>query len=175
MPHDFKPPATIEELYGATTGNNFASINAPTAGARDASGPGPTPGAAPLQLYSLATPNGWKVGILLEELGVDYDAHVVNIGKGQQFSAEFVRVNPNSKIPCLLDRDGPEGTEMCCFESGSIMLYLAEKYNQFLPESAHEKQQCINWIFWQMAGQGPMTGNYGVCPPPLHTQCAVPS
>ena len=169
MPHDFKPPATIEELYDATAGNEFASINAPTAGARDASGPGPTPGAAPLQLYSLATPNGWKVGILLEELGVEYDAHVVNIGKGQQFSAEFVRVNPNSKIPCLLDRDGPEGKEMCCFESGSIMLYLAGKYNRFLPESAHEKQQCMNWIFWQMAGQGPMTGNYGVRPPPLST------
>jgi GST-like protein len=91
MPHTFKPPAKIDDLYATTDGNNFAAINAPTSGAREASGPGPTRGAEALQLYSLATPNGWKVAILLEELGAAYDAHVVNIGGGEQFSAEFVR------------------------------------------------------------------------------------
>jgi GST-like protein len=165
MPHDFKPPPKIEDLYAATAGNNFATINAPTSGARVESGPGPSPGPEALQLYSLATPNGWKVGILLEELGVPYDAHVVNIGAGQQFSAEFVRVNPNSKIPCLMDRNGPGGEEMQLFESGSIMVYLARKFGQFLPAGEREKHECLNWLFWQMAGQGPMTGNYGVSAP----------
>jgi len=165
--HDFKPPSTIEELYEATGGNEFAAINAPTSGAREASGPGPQPGAEGLQLYSLATPNGWKVGLLLEELEelgagtAPYNAHVVNIGAGDQFSAEFVRANPNSKIPALVDRDGPDGEEITVFESGSIMLYLAEKYGHFMPTGAREKQECYNWLFWQMAGQGPMTGNYG--------------
>ena len=93
----FTPPDKIEELYAATEGNNFAAINAPTAGAREEV---PLPeGDAPFQLYSLATPNGWKVGILLEELGIPYDAHVFNIGSGQQFGSGFVSVNPNSKIP----------------------------------------------------------------------------
>ena len=95
-----------------------ASINAPTSGARDESGAGPTRGTADLQLYSLATPNGWKVGILLEELeelGVSaaaYDAHPVNIGDGAQFSAEFVKANPNSKIPAMIDRSGPDGKHL---------------------------------------------------------------
>lgn len=162
--YDFKPPDTIEELYDATDGNNFAAINAPTSGAREASGPGPEPGPQAIQLYSLATPNGWKVGLLLEELEeleagmAPYDAHVINIGKGEQFSAEFVRANPNSKIPALVDCNGPDGDEITIFESCSIMLYLAEKFGHFLPASAREKQECYNWLFWQMAGQGPMTG-----------------
>jgi GSH-dependent disulfide-bond oxidoreductase len=163
-PYDFKPPDRIEELYAATAGNNFSSINAPTSGAREAAGPGPVPGTEALQLYSLATPNGWKVGLLLEELAeidaatAPYDAHVINIGSGDQFSAEFVRANPNSKIPALVDREGPGGEEITVFESGSILLYLAEKYGHFLPLGAREKQECYNWLFWQMAGQGPMTG-----------------
>eukprot|EP01052_Picozoa_sp_SAG31_P005969 SAG31_NODE_271_length_18717_cov_8.685949_4_plen_187_part_00 len=143
----FRPPERIEELYAVTQGNNFASINAPTSGARPESGAGPTPGDEALQLYSLATPNGWKAGILLEELGVPYDAHVVNIGKGEQFSAEFVRVNPNSKIPCLLDREGPDGEETHLFESGSILLYLAEKYGRFMPAGAKHRAEVMNWLF----------------------------
>ena len=163
-PYDFKPPDTIEELYEATAGNNFSAINAPTSGAREASGAGPVPGPEGLQLYSAATPNGWKVGLLLEELAeigeetAPYDAHIISIGDGDQFSAEFVRANPNSKIPALVDRDGPDGKEITVFESASIMLYLAEKYGHFLPTGAREKQECYNWLFWQMAGQGPMTG-----------------
>jgi GST-like protein len=163
-PYDFKPPDTIEELYEVTAGNNFSAINAPTSGAREANGPGPVRGPEGLQLYSAATPNGWKVGLLLEELAeigdetAPYDAHVISIGDGDQFSAEFVRANPNSKIPALVDSDGPDGEEITVFESASIMLYLAEKYGHFLPTAAREKQECYNWLFWQMAGQGPMTG-----------------
>ncbi|KAI9030513.1 putative S-transferase [Hyaloraphidium curvatum] len=160
---EWKPPAKIEELYAATSGNQFASINAPTAGAREqVDNPA---GSAPLQLYSLATPNGAKVGIMLEELGVDYDAFVVNIGKGEQFYSGFVSVNPNSKIPALQDR-APEdgGPPINLFESGSIVLYLADKYDKegkFMPKDARGRAEVINWAMWQMAGQGPMTGNFG--------------
>ena len=113
-----------------------------------------------------------------------YDAHPVNIGsvrapaslcvgqartltaaarlrQGDQFSAEFVRANPNSKIPALVDRDGPDGEEITVFESASILLYLGEKFGRFMPTDPREKQEMYNWLFWQMAGQGPMTGNYG--------------
>merc|ERR1740123_1738256 len=98
------PPEKIEELYAATANNQFAAMNMPTAGSRSEA---PLPrGDAPFQLYSLATPNGWKVAILLEELGVPYDAHVVMIGRGDQFPSGFVGANPNSKIPAVIDRDG---------------------------------------------------------------------
>jgi len=155
------PPQRIEELYASTAGNNFAAINAPTAGPRNEtaleSGP------APFQLYSLATPNGWKVGILLEELGIDYDAHVVNIGAGDQFSAGFVGAGPNSKIPSAIDHDGPGGKPLALMESGAIMLYLAEKYTEagFLPSDPRQRSECLQWVCWQIAGQGPMTGNFG--------------
>jgi len=153
------PPAKIEELYAATAGNQFASINRPTAGSRTEQAL--PDGGSPFQLYSLATPNGIKVGIILEELGIDYDAHFINIGKGEQFNSGFVAVNPNSKIPCALDKDGPDGQPIFLFESAAIVMYLAEKYNRFLPTNVRLRQEVMNWVFWQMAGQGPMTGNYG--------------
>lgn len=156
---DWKPPLKIEELFAQTSGNQFAAINAPTAGAREQKDL-PT-GNASIQLYSLATPNGAKAGIMLEELGIDYDAFVINIAKGEQFTSGFVGVNPNSKIPCMVDRDGPGGKEIKLFESGSIVLYLAEKYNRFIPTDPFLRVECFNWMFWQMGGQGPMTGNMG--------------
>eukprot|EP00656_Telonema_subtile_P052403 TRINITY_DN7304_c0_g2_i2.p1 TRINITY_DN7304_c0_g2~~TRINITY_DN7304_c0_g2_i2.p1 ORF type:complete len:283 (-),score=64.01 TRINITY_DN7304_c0_g2_i2:118-966(-) len=154
---DWAPPASIEELIaqGSTEGNKFSGINSPVAGART---PDPLPaGAAPFQLYSLATPNGQKVGILLEELGLEYDAHVSNIGRGDQFSAGFVALNPNSKIPCALDKQ----TGVRLFESGAIALYLADKHKRFIPSDPGLRAECINWIMWQTSGQGPMSGNFG--------------
>lgn len=155
------PPNRIEELYSRTSGNLFFSINAPTAGPRTEADLAVGPSA--LQLYSLATPNGWKVGILLEEMGLEYDAHVVNIGAGEQFSSGFVGANPNSKIPALIDRDGPSGQPIAIMESGAIMLYLAEKFpaSSLLPSDPRQRCECLQWLFWQVAGQGPMTGNFG--------------
>lgn len=141
---EWKPPKTITELFKATEGNVFAAINRPTAGARDdLSVP---VGKAPFQLYSLATPNGQKVGILLEELGIEYDAHVINIGRGMQFSKGFVDINPNSKIPCAVDMS--QGKSVKLFESGSIMTYLAEKYDRFIPKDRVLRVQCFNWLHW---------------------------
>lgn len=168
---DWEPPETIEELLakGATDGktahprtilqtnclppgNLFSGLNRPTAGARmEASLPS---GGAPFQLYSLATPNGQKVGIVLEELGIHYDAWVANIGTGEQFGTGFVSVNPNSKIPCAVDREGADGVSVKLWESGSIALYLAEKYKRFVPSNPAKRAECINWVMWQMAGQG---------------------
>jgi len=155
----WSPPPKIEDLFAATAGNKFSGINSPVAGARTQQD---LPvGNAPIQLYSLATPNGQKVSILLEELGIDYDAHVINIGKGDQFSSGFVGVNPNSKIPALVDKDGPGGEPISLFESASISMYLAEKYKKFIPSHPRLRQEVLNWVFWQMGGQGPMTGNFG--------------
>jgi len=145
----WKPPATAEELYEKTDGNKFSFINRPTAGARDTVEL--SNGNAAIQLYSLATPNGQKVGILLEELGVEYDAHTVNIGTGAQFGSGFVSVNPNSKIPCATDG------EIRLFESGAILTYFANKYNKLIPDAGIE---CMNWVFWAQA-QAFTTGNYG--------------
>eukprot|EP00927_Polykrikos_kofoidii_P009739 TRINITY_DN14080_c0_g1_i1.p1 TRINITY_DN14080_c0_g1~~TRINITY_DN14080_c0_g1_i1.p1 ORF type:complete len:308 (-),score=36.73 TRINITY_DN14080_c0_g1_i1:196-1119(-) len=155
------PPATIEELFSKTGGNMFASVNAPTAGPRDNSKL--ERGSAPFQLYSLATPNGWKVGILLEELGIPYDAHFVNIGTGQQFSEGFVGANPNSKIPAAIDYDGPGGEPIALMESIAIMIYLCEKHPEkgFLPSDPRLRSECMQWLSWQTAGQGPMSGNFG--------------
>jgi GST-like protein len=159
MSDDWSPPATIDELFAKTSGNKFSSINKPTSGAQVTQD---VPhGKADLQLYSLATPNGQKVSILLEELGVDYDAWVINISKGDQFTSGFVSVNPNSKIPALLDSKGPDGKPIALFESASIALYLAQKYDKFVPKDPRLHIEMMNWIFWQMAGQGPMTGNFG--------------
>ena len=102
----------------------------------------------PMQLPRVAL----QVGILLEELQVPYDAHLTNISNGEQFSAEFVRVNPNSKIPCLTDRQGPDGAEMAVFESGSIMLYLADKFGKFMPATPRGRQEVMNWLFWYGRG-----------------------
>jgi len=156
----WKPPQKVEELSAGIAGNQWQNINRPTAGPRTKS-EYPAPKDGPFQLYSLATPNGQKVGILLEELGIPYDAHVVNIGKGDQFSSGFVAANPNSKIPAAIDFDGPGGKPINLFESGSIMIYLCRKYNRFLGNDARQEQECMNWLFWQMAGQGPITGNFG--------------
>lgn len=141
-----------------TGGNKFASTNKPTAGAQnDKAAP---VGSASIQLYSLATPNGHKPAILLEELGVEYDAHVVGLS-GPQFDGGFTAINPNSKIPAAVDIDGPGGKPVNLFESGSIVLYFAEKYDMFIPKDPFLKAQVMNWVFWQMGGQGPMTGNFG--------------
>jgi GST-like protein len=119
----------------------------------------------PLQLYSLGTPNGVKVTILLEELlargfsGAEYDAWLIKIQEGEQFGSGFVAVNPNSKIPALLDRSGPKPIRV--FESGSILLYLAEKFGAFLPRMAEERTESLNWLFWQMGSAPYLGGGFG--------------
>jgi len=155
----WRPPAKIEALYASQQGNAFASVNAPTAGPRKQQ---PLPqGSAPLQLYSLATPNGQKISILLEELGVAYDAWPITIAAGEQFTSGFVELNPNSKIPALRDLEGPDNKPLNLFESGAIMLYLAEKFGRFIPRDPRKRAECLCWVFWQVGGQGPMTGNFG--------------
>jgi len=145
--------------WEAPSGGQFASINRPVAG--------PTHqqelpvGEHPLQLYSLATPNGVKVTIMLEELlaqghaGAEYDAWLIRIGEGDQFGSDFVDINPNSKIPAMLDRSVDPAQRI--FESGSILLYLAEKFDAFLPKPLPERTEALNWLFWQM-GSGPFLG-----------------
>ncbi len=114
-----------------------------------------------IQLYSLATPNGQKVSIALEELGLPYDAHRVDIGKGDQFTPEFKAINPNSKIPAILDPQGPEGKPFPVMESGAILLYLADKTKKLISQDPRTRWETIQWIFFQMAGVGPMFGQFG--------------
>jgi GST-like protein len=140
-------------------GGAFASINRPVAGAtHDTELP---VGKHPLQLYSLGTPNGQKVTILLEELlalghaGAEYDAWLIRIGSGEQFGSGFVDINPNSKIPALVDRSGEAPLRV--FESGAILLYLAEKFGAFLPGEPRARAETLNWLFWQM-GSAPFVG-----------------
>jgi GST-like protein len=158
MKEEWTPPPKITELFKVTAGNNFSSVNSPKAGARVEREL--SVGSAPFQLYSLSTPNGQKVGIILEELGIDYDAHVTTLS-GDQFTSGFVAVNPNSKIPSAVDKEGPDGKPINLFESCNILLYLAEKYNRFLPTDKRLLNEVITWLFWQAAGQGPMTGQFG--------------
>ncbi|MEZ4366107.1 MAG: glutathione-dependent disulfide-bond oxidoreductase [Kofleriaceae bacterium] len=153
----YTPPAVW--TWDPAAGGKFASINRPTAGpTHDHALP---VGKHPLQLYSLATPNGVKVTIMLEELlaaghaGAEYDAWPIDILKGDQFGSGFVEVNPNSKIPALLDRSGP--TPIRLFESGAILLHLAEKFGALVPTTAAERAECLAWLFWQM-GSGPFLG-----------------
>lgn len=141
------------------SGGRFASINRPTAGAREERD---LPvGAHPFQLYSLATPNGVKVSVMLEELledgheGAEYDAWTINISEGDQFTSGFVAVNPNSKIPALLDRSGPAPIRI--FESGAILVHLAEKFGAFLPAEPAARAEVLSWTFWQVAS-GPFIG-----------------
>lgn len=143
----------------AENGGKFASINRPTAGARfEKELPR---GKHPFQLYSLATPNGVKVTVMFEELlakgfsDAEYDAHLVNILEGDQFGSGFVALNPNSKIPALVDTTTDPETRL--FESGSMLLYLADKFDAFIPKSTPERTECLNWLFWQM-GSGPFLG-----------------
>ena len=146
-------------VWDKESGGKFANINRPIAGATHNK---ELPvGEHPLQLYSLATPNGVKVTVMLEELlalghtGAEYDAWLINISNGDQFSSGFVEVNPNSKIPALLDRSTNPATRV--FESGSILLYLAEKFKAFLPTDPAKRTETLSWLFWQM-GSAPMLG-----------------
>ncbi|WP_138519358.1 glutathione-dependent disulfide-bond oxidoreductase [Limnobacter alexandrii] len=146
-------------VWDKESGGKFANINRPIAGATHEKD---LPvGEHPLQLYSLATPNGVKVTVMLEELlalghaGAEYDAWLINISNGDQFSSGFVEVNPNSKIPALLDRSTNPPTRV--FESGSILLYLAEKFKAFLPTDPAKRTETLSWLFWQM-GSAPMLG-----------------
>jgi len=159
--HDYIPPKVW--TWNKPSGGTFANINRPVAG--------PTHekvlpvGRHPLQLYSLGTPNGVKVTILLEELlaagyaGAEYDAWLIRIGEGEQFGSGFVDINPNSKIPALLDRSGPKPVRV--FESGSILLYLAEKFGAFLPKDVETRTETLNWLFWQMGSAPYLGGGFG--------------
>ncbi len=157
----YTPPRVWE--WEAPSGGAFAHINRPVAGATHEQEL-PT-GRHPLQLYSLATPNGVKVTVMLEELlarghaGAEYDAHLIRITKGEQFGSGFVALNPNSKIPVLLDRsmDPP----LRVFESGAILLYLADKFGEFIPKDVHERTECLSWLFWQMASAPILGGGFG--------------
>ena len=145
------------------SGGKFANINRPIAGStHDKELP---EGKHPLQLYSLGTPNGIKVTILLEELlalgheGAEYDAFIINIGEGEQFGSGFVEINPNSKIPALLDKSTDPSTRV--FESAAIMLYLAEKFQEFIPNEASARAECMSWLFWQMGSAPYLGGGFG--------------
>ena len=145
------------------SGGKFTNINRPIAGATHEK---ELPvGKHPLQLYSLGTPNGVKVTVLLEELlalgheGAEYDAFLINIGDGDQFSSGFVEVNPNSKIPALLDVSTDPHTRV--FESGAIMVYLAEKFGELLPEELSARAECMSWLFWQMGSAPYLGGGFG--------------
>ena len=145
------------------SGGKFTNINRPIAGATHEK---ELPvGKHPLQLYSLGTPNGVKVTVLLEELlalgheGAEYDAFLINIGDGDQFSSGFVKVNPNSKIPALLDVSTDPHTRV--FESGAIMVYLAEKFGELLPEELSARAECMSWLFWQMGSAPYLGGGFG--------------
>ncbi|MBO9678868.1 MAG: glutathione S-transferase N-terminal domain-containing protein [Acidovorax sp.] len=114
-----------------------------------------------LQLYSLPTPNGVKVSILLEETGLPYEPHLVSFDSSDQFSPEFLALNPNNKIPAILDPNGPGGQPLALFESGAILVYLAEKTGQFLPKDPAARYETLQWVMWQMGGVGPMFGQLG--------------
>ncbi|UWQ93317.1 glutathione-dependent disulfide-bond oxidoreductase [Rhodobacteraceae bacterium M382] len=149
--------------WDTESGGQFASINRPIAGAtHDKDLP---VGEHPFQLHSLATPNGVKVTIMFEELlelghtGAEYDAWLINIGEGEQFGSGFVEANPNSKIPALWDRSGPEPVRV--FESASILMHLAEKFGEFLPASGPARTETLNWLFWQMGSAPYLGGGFG--------------
>ncbi|EJZ16426.1 glutathione-dependent disulfide-bond oxidoreductase, partial [Rhizobium sp. Pop5] len=158
---EYAPPKVW--TWNKANGGQFASINRPIAG--------PTHekelpiGRHPLQLYSLGTPNGQKVTIMLEELlalghsGAEYDAWLIRIGDGDQFGSDFVKINPNSKIPALMDRSGEKPIRV--FESGAILTYLAEKFGAFLPTEPGERAECLSWLFWQMGSAPYLGGGFG--------------
>ena len=160
-PAEYVPPKVWS--WDKPNGGRFASVNRPVAG--------PTHdkvlpvGKHPLQLYSLATPNGQKISIMLEELlaaghtGAEYDAWLIRIGEGDQFGSGFVGVNPNSKIPAMVDRGGPQPVRI--FESGSILLYLAEKFGAFLPKDLRGRTECLSWLFWQVGSAPYLGGGFG--------------
>src|SRR5688500_17787120 len=158
---DYTPPKVW--IWNKPNGGEFQNINRPIAGAtHDKILP---VGRHPLQLYSQGTPNGQKVTILLEELlalghkGAEYDAWLIRINEGEQFSSGFVEVNPNSKIPALMDRSGPQPIRV--FESGAILLHLAEKFGAFLPKEPGARAECLSWLFWQMGAAPYLGGGFG--------------
>lgn len=112
----------------------------------------------PLQLYFWATPNGWKITIMLEECGLPYEIQYVNLGAGEQLKDDFLAISPNGRMPALVDPDGPGGTPISIFESGAILQYLGNKTGQFYPKGQRERSEVEQWLFWQMAGLGPMAG-----------------
>jgi len=114
-----------------------------------------------LQLYSLPTPNGVKVSIMLEEIGLPYEPHMIDIGQNETWTPEFLSLNPNGKIPAIIDPDGPDGKPIGLFESGAILVYLAEKTGKFLPEDPAQRYETLVWVFFQMAAIGPMFGQVG--------------
>ncbi|MDX8388355.1 MAG: glutathione binding-like protein [Ghiorsea sp.] len=114
-----------------------------------------------IQLYSLATPNGQKVSIALEEMGIDYDAHLIDIMEGDQFTDEYIKISPNSKIPAIIDPNGPGGEALTIMESGAILIYLAEKSGRFLPSDPRLRSETLQWLFFQVAHIGPMFGQFG--------------
>jgi GST-like protein len=161
MADDYTPPKVWK--WDKANGGQFASINRPISGAtHDKALP---VGKHPFQLYSLATPNGQKVAILFEELlaaghaGAEYDAWLIRIHEGEQFSSGFVALNPNSKIPALLDRSGPEPIRV--FESGAILLHLAEKFGAFMPADTKGRAECLSWLMWQMGSAPFIGGGFG--------------
>ncbi len=160
-PTAYVPPAVW--TWHQANGGQFANINRPVAGATHDK---PLPvGQHPFQLYSLATPNGVKVAVMLEELlelghqGAEYDAWLINLKEGEQFGSGFVGVNPNSKIPALMDHSGPQPVRV--FESGAILIHLAEKFGAFLPTTQPARAQCLSWLFWQMGSAPFLGGGFG--------------
>ena len=159
--HNYTPPKTW--LWDKENGGKFANINRPISGTTHEKD---LPvGIHPFQLYSQGTPNGVKITIMLEELlalGIteaEYDAWLIRIGRGDQFSSGFVDLNPNSKIPSLLDNTNEKSIRI--FESGSILLYLAEKFQKFIPQNLEKRTECLNWLFWQMASAPYLGGGFG--------------
>src|SRR5919206_1654429 len=158
---EYTPPKVW--VWNKPSGGRFANINRPIAGAtHDKELP---VGKHPMQLYSLGTPNGQKVTIMLEELlaeghkGAEYDAWLIKIGEGDQFGSGFVAANPNSKIPAMVDRSGP--TPIRIFESGAILMHLAEKFGAFLPTEVAARAECLSWLFWQVGSAPYLGGGFG--------------
>ncbi len=157
----YSPPKVWQ--WNPGNGGQFANINRPTAGARQEQTL-PT-GSHPFQLYSLATPNGVKATVMFEELleaghtGAEYDAYLIDINEGDQFGSGFVEINPNSKIPALLDRSGEQTIRV--FESGSILLHLANKFGTLIPDDPAQRTECLNWLFWQMGSAPYLGGGFG--------------
>jgi GST-like protein len=160
---EYTPPKVWSWNKPNSTMGRFANINRPTAGAQQEK---ELPvGKHPLQLYSQGTPNGVKVTIMLEELlakghkGAEYDAWLIRIGEGDQFGSGFVKINPNSKIPAMVDRSGP--TPVRVFETAAILMYLAEKFGEFLPKEGAARAECLSWLFWQMGSTPYVGGGFG--------------
>jgi GST-like protein len=161
LPETYVPPKIW--TWNTESGGRFASINRPVSGATKEKD---LPiGKHPYQLYSLGTPNGVKVTVMLEELlalghkGAEYDAWLINIMDGDQFGSDFVAINPNSKIPAMMDRSGPEPVRI--FESGAMLFALAEKFDAFLPKDQPKRNECLSWLFWQMGSAPYLGGGFG--------------